>query len=116
MLRKRPTDIEKELWLPKGKGVAEGIKQEFDIHTVGCLAVLSQSVVSNSLQAHGLQPDRFLCPGDSPGKNTGVGGHALLQGYLPNPGIEPRSPALQADSFFFFPCNENPSDLVFFFF
>ena len=41
--------------------------------------------------------------GDSPGKNTGVGCHALLQdlpnpGDLPIPGIEPRSPALQADS------------------
>ena len=36
--------------------------------------------------------------GDSPGKNTGVGCHALLLGVLLNPGIEPRSPALQADS------------------
>ena len=36
--------------------------------------------------------------GDSPGKNTGVGFHALLQGDLPNPGIKPRSPALQEDS------------------
>ena len=36
--------------------------------------------------------------GDSPGKNTGVGCHALLQGDLPSPGIEPRSSALQADS------------------
>ena len=34
---------------------------------------------------------------ESPGKNTGVGCHALLQGNPPNPGIEPRSPALQAD-------------------
>ena len=35
------------------------------------------------------------------GKNTGVGCQALLQGDLPNPGIEPTSPvapALQADS------------------
>ena len=31
-------------------------------------------------------------------KNTGVGCHSLLQGKLPNPGIEPGSPALQADS------------------
>ena len=38
---------------------------------------------------------RFLCP---PGKKTGVGCHFLLQGNLPNPGIEPRSPALWADS------------------
>ena len=27
--------------------------------------------------------------GDSPGKNTGVGCHALLQGNLPHPGIKP---------------------------
>ena len=33
---------------------------------------------------------------DSPGKNTGVESHSL-QGNLPNPGIKPRSPALQAD-------------------
>ena len=40
--------------------------------------------------------------GDSPGKNTGMGCLALLQGIFPtqgsNPGIEPRSPALRADS------------------
>ena len=36
--------------------------------------------------------------GDSLGKNTGVDCHALLQGSLPNPGMESRSPALQADS------------------
>ena len=36
--------------------------------------------------------------GDSPGKNTGVGCHALLLGDLPNPGIKPRSPTWQADS------------------
>ena len=32
------------------------------------------------------------------GKNTGVGCHFLLQGNLPDPGIKPRSPELQADS------------------
>ena len=35
---------------------------------------------------------------DSPGKNTGVGCHALLQRISPTPGIKPRSPTLQADS------------------
>ena len=35
--------------------------------------------------------------GVSPGKNTGVSCHALLQGTFPR-GIEPRSPALQVDS------------------
>ena len=29
-----------------------------------------------------VQPTRFLCPWDSPGKNTGVGSHALLQGIF----------------------------------
>ena len=38
-----------------------------------------------------------LRPWDSPGKNTGVGCHFLLRD-LPDPGIEPRSPALQADT------------------
>ena len=37
------------------------------------------SVVSDSLRPHGLQPTRLLCPWDSPGKNTGVGCHFLLQ-------------------------------------
>ena len=40
---------------------------------------VSRSVVSNSLRPHGLQPTRFLCPWDSPGKSTGVGCHFLLQ-------------------------------------
>ena len=68
------------------------------------------SVVSDSLQPHGHEPTRLLCPWDPPGKNTGVGCHLLLQGIfptqglspspadLPDPRIEPGSPALQADS------------------
>ena len=39
----------------------------------------SHSVVSDSLQRHGLQPTRLLYPQDSPGKNTGVGFHFFLQ-------------------------------------
>ena len=31
-------------------------------------------------------PARFLCPWDFPGKNTGVGCHALLQGIFPTQG------------------------------
>ena len=34
----------------------------------------------------------------APGRNTGVGCYFLLQGNLANPGIEPGSPASQADS------------------
>ena len=36
-----------------------------------------------TLQPDGLQPPRLLCPWDSPGKNTGVGCHALLRGIFP---------------------------------
>ena len=39
---------------------------------------------------------RLLCPQDSPGKNTGVGCHFLLQGNLPNPGIKLASPVASA--------------------
>ena len=38
------------------------------------------------------------CLWNSPGQNTGVGNLSLLQGNLPNPGIEPRSSTLRADS------------------
>ena len=31
-------------------------------------------------------PTRLLCPWDSPGKNTGVGCHALVQGIFPTQG------------------------------
>ena len=42
-----------------------------------------------TLQSYGLWPSMFLCPWDSPGKNTGVGCHTL-QRILP--GIKPVSP------------------------
>ena len=45
-----------------------------------------------------MQPARLLCPWDSPGKNIGVGLPFPSPGDLPYPEIEPRSPALQADS------------------
>ena len=35
--------------------------------------------MSNSVQPHGVQPTRLLRPWDSPGKNTGVACHFLLQ-------------------------------------
>ena len=51
--------------------------------------MLSCQIVSNSLQPHGLQPKRILCPWDFPGKNTGVGCHFLLQGILLTQGSNP---------------------------
>ena len=43
---------------------------------------ISSSVMSDSSQSHWLQPSRLLCPWNSPGKNTGVGSHSLLQGIF----------------------------------
>ena len=37
------------------------------------------SVVSDSVRPHRRQPTRLPCPWDTPGKNTGVGCHFLLQ-------------------------------------
>ena len=42
-----------------------------------------------TLRPQGPQPVGLLCPRDCLGKNTGVGCYALLQGNLPDPGIEP---------------------------
>ena len=43
-------------------------------------------------------PIGLYSPWNSPGQNAGAGSLSLLPGHLPNPGIKPRSPALQADS------------------
>ena len=52
----------------------------------------SCSVMSDSLQPRGLYPTRLLHPWDSPGKNTGVGYHFLLQGTFPTQGSNPGLP------------------------
>ena len=49
-----------------------------------CVCVcVSCSVMSNSLQPHGMYPTRFLCLWDFPGKNSRVDCHFLLQGIFP---------------------------------
>ena len=59
------------------------------IPTSECLALIQPiylcpvtSGVSDSLRPHGLWPARLLCPWGSPGENTGVGCHSLLQGIF----------------------------------
>ena len=49
----------------------------------------SRSVVPNCLWPPKLQPSRLLCPWNSPGKNTGVGCHFLLQGIYRTQGLNP---------------------------
>ena len=64
-----------------------------------CCAVLSHSVMSDSLELHGLQPFRLLCPLGFSKQEYWSGLPCPSPGDLSNPGIELRSPALQGDSF-----------------
>ena len=45
--------------------------------------------MSDSVQPYGLQPARLLYTWEFPGKNTGVGCHALLQGFFQTQGSNP---------------------------
>ena len=58
----------------------------YRFESVSCL------VVSDVLRPHELGPIRLLCPWNSPGKNTGVGSHSLLQGIFPTQGSNPGLP------------------------
>ena len=62
-------------------------------HPSGCDNIASLHAVT-SIVSHTLYlwttPARPLCPWDSPGKNTGVGCHFLLQGIFPTQGLNPR--------------------------
>ena len=54
--------------------------------SVSCL------VTSDSLRSHGLYQTGLLCLWSSPGKNTGVGCHSLLQGIFLTQGSNPSLP------------------------
>ena len=57
----------------------------FDLHFLN--ESESHSIVSDSLQPHGL-----YSPWNSPGQDTGVGSHFLLQGIFPTQGSNPGLP------------------------
>ena len=76
-----------------------------------CSADSVTSTLCDSLRPYGLEPTRLLCPWDSPGKDTGVGGHALLQAIFQTQWLNlgpPVSPAMQADSFHCWVTTEAP--------
>ena len=64
------------------------------IYTHVCMLLCHHSVMPDSETPMDCSPTRLLRPWDSPGKSTGVGCHALLQGDLPDAGITPESLAL----------------------
>ena len=54
-----------------------------------CCAVLSHSVLSALCNPVGCNPPGCSAHGDSPGKNSGVGCHVLLQGIFLSQGLNP---------------------------
>ena len=85
------TDVRLAPWLPGKPAERHALHGSFDkLHSGDvCVCVyvcvctcthFDASVMSNSVRSYGLQPGRLLCPLDSPGKNAGVGCHALLRG------------------------------------
>ena len=79
--------------------VSRSLLKSLKLCWTGCMHAGSVAPVgSDSLWPRGLGPSRLLCPWDCPGRNTGVGCHALLQGIFPTQGSN-LSPAL-AGGFF----------------
>ena len=61
------------------KGAGSGREQSWFTSQLCCCCCCIASVVSDSVRPHRWQPTKLPCPWDSPGKNTGVGCHFLLQ-------------------------------------
>ena len=69
----------------------------FGAHACLLMCMPAQSLkASDSLWPHGLYLTRLLCPWDFLSNNTGGGCHFLLQGNLPDPGMESESPMFPA--------------------
>ena len=94
---------------PDGKGVwermntcicmAESLSCSPEIITALLIGyVLSRSVMSDSLGPHSLQSTRLLWPWGFSRQEYWNGFPRPPPGDLPSPGIEPRSPTLQANS------------------
>ena len=79
--RNRLTDLENELLVSRGEDRGKDRMRSWDwhIYTAAAAAAKSLQFVSDSVWPHRWQPTRLPCPWDSPGKNTGVGCHFLLQ-------------------------------------
>ena len=57
-----------------------------------CVCARMRLVTQLYLTPYDTMDCRLLCPWDSPGKNTRVGCHALLQGIFPTQGLNPGVP------------------------
>ena len=102
-----PGDSQSLCWIPRLRSLLWGLEFSqqcenffgvialpFVDHPPGgsVCAVLSQSVVSDFATPWTAAYQAPLVHGDSPGKNTGVACHALLQGIFPTQGLNPGPP------------------------
>ena len=72
---------------------ANKAKQKIVLRNKLCFSlVCACSVMSDSLQPHGLYPPGSSVHGDSPGKDTRMYCHALLQGIFPPQRLKPSLP------------------------
>ena len=77
-------------WYPRGFQKSSLMEMRTDMNgSPLTVYVCVHSVVSDSLQTHGLYPARLLCSWDFPGKNTRMGCHFLLQEIFPTQGSNP---------------------------
>ena len=87
---KTPEHFLQQNWLKVPKyelvEINQGYLSSMGVAESVCVPVLSHSVMSNSLWFYGLYLSWLLCPWDSPGRNTEVGYHFLLQGIFPTKG------------------------------
>ena len=75
-----------------------GVKEPLKVKNHRACQECSLSHVSDSLRPRGLYTTRLLCPWGSSRQEYWSGLPRPPPGNLPDPGIKPRSPALQADS------------------
>ena len=92
-MKRQPTDGEK---IFANDVTDKGLVSK--IYSLYLCAVLSCSVMSDSLQPHGLKPTRLLYLWGFFKQEYWSGLPWPPPGDLPNPGVKPRSPALWADS------------------
>ena len=89
--KNRDTDVEMGMWIHRWAEEEGGtnLKINIDICTqcyVMCLVTQLGMTLCDSMD---YSPPGSSVHGDSPGKNTRVGCHALLQGIFPTPGSNP---------------------------
>ena len=83
------------------RALLQGRESHLNVNGTSQVALVVKNLSANARDERDVGSIPGSLAWDSPGKNTGLGSHSLLQGshsLLPDPGIEPRSPALQTDS------------------